>query len=732
MTRDLNKIPPNTQISINGMTCASCANHIERALNKIPGIEKATVNFAAAKATITGDVTYGEIYKKIESLGYKPLMIDPLEPQSERLARKEEEDILNLKRLRHRLIISAVLTIPVFVISMFRITFLGANLIQLILTIPIVFWAGRDFFRVAWDMAKQGTANMDTLISIGIGASFLYSLYGMIVGIPHLYFETSAIIVTLILLGKYLEDKSKGQANEAIRKLIGLQPSTARVIRNNEEIDIPITEVVPGDKVIVRPGEKIPVDGKIIEGYSTVDESMITGESIPVTKGEGDTIIGATINGNGRIIFVAEKVGGDTVLSHIIRMVEEAQVSKAPIQRIADKVSSKFVPTVLVIAGITFSGWLAAGAGLVGALIPTVAVLIIACPCALGLATPTAIMVGTGRAAEEGILIRNAEGLEKAHEIDLLTFDKTGTITKGQPSITDIIINNKTDIPNKEFLKIIASCERYSEHPLGESLVLYAKEKGTMLVDAKKFKAIPGKGVKAEIEDKEVIIGNHKLMIDYNIDLKELESLSNGIKKEGKTVLYVAINGRPAGVIGIIDTLKENSIKAIKKLHEMGIETVIATGDNKEIAFVIARQVGITKILAEVSPEEKKKWIQKQQEEGKVVGMVGDGINDAPALAISDVSFAIGTGTDIAMETASVTLMKGDIAKVAEAIDLSKQTIKIIKQNLFWAFGYNTIAIPVAALGFLNPMIAAAAMAFSSVSVVTNALRLKRYKPFQI
>lgn len=723
-TIEVGSRPNELVLKIEGMTCASCARRVENALRKVPGISEVSVNFASEKALVRGNTTLSLLQKAAEDAGYKVAVLESKGSQYKDLVRREKERLASLKK---KLIVSVILSIPVAIISMFMLTFPGHAILQLVLTIPVM-WAGRDFFKVAWRLALKKSANMDTLIAIGTGAAFIYSIYGLATGAAHLYFEVAALIITLILLGKYLEEKAKGQANDAIRKLMNLAPKTARVIRDGKESDIPAEELLVGDHIIVRPGGSIPVDGRVIDGISSINESMITGESIPVTKKPGDPVIGATINLNGRIIIVAEKVGSDTMLAKIIRMVEDAQGSKAPIQRLADQVSGKFVPGVLIIAGLTFAGWLLTGSTFVAAMLPTVAVLVIACPCALGLATPTAIMAGTGKAAEHGILIKNAESLELAHKVNVLIFDKTGTLTEGRPAVTDVINIGKTD--ENRLLTLVASAEHYSEHPLGEAIVRYAQGKGLTLLESKEFESVTGQGIVAKIDGAIVAVGNPKLVTKHFKNIDEYKPQALDLQKKGKTAVYAAIDGKLVAIIGIADTLKATSKMAVKKLSEMGIECVMATGDNPITAQAIAEQVGILHVLAESSPEAKADEVVRIQKSGRIVGMVGDGINDAPALARADVSFAIGTGTDIAMETASITLIKGDILKVADAIDLSRQTLKVIKQNLFWAFLYNTLGIPVASFGLLNPMIASGAMAFSSVSVVTNALRLKKYDPF--
>ncbi|WP_278244300.1 copper-translocating P-type ATPase [Caldisalinibacter kiritimatiensis] len=604
-------------------------------------------------------------------------------------------------------------------------TILGNGYFQLILATPVQFIIGYRFYKGAYHSLKGGGANMDVLVAIGTSAAYFYSLYNVLVGIPHYYFESSAVIITLILLGKMLEAIAKGKTSEAIKKLIGLQAKTARVIRNGEEQDIPVEEVVEGDVVIVRPGEKIPVDGKIIEGNSSVDESMLTGESIPVDKRKGDEVVGSTINKHGTFKFTATKVGKDTVLAQIIKLVEEAQGSKAPVQRLADKISGVFVPTVVSISIITFIAWYLVTGNFTNALISSVAVLVIACPCALGLATPTAIMVGTGKGAENGILIKGGEYLEKAHSIDTIVFDKTGTITKGEPEVTDIISFAKDE---DTVLTLAASAEKGSEHPLGEAIVKRAKEKEIEFKEIENFEAIPGKGIQAVIEGKTIYVGNRKLMIEKDIEIDNIEQDISKLEQEGKTAMLVSVSDKVIGIIAVADTIKEGSKEAIQQLRDMGVEIYMLTGDNQRTANAIAKEVGIKNVIAEVLPENKAEKIEELRNQGKRVGMVGDGINDAPALTIADVGFAIGTGTDIAMEAADITLMKGNLKDIVASIELSRKTMRTIKQNLFWAFAYNTAGIPLAAFGFLSPMIAGAAMALSSVSVVSNSLRLKRYR----
>lgn len=709
-------------LKIDGMSCASCANRVEQALQKVPKVQGASVNFASEKAHIKGEAPLETLINAVQATGYRASLFKSKQKQYADLIQSEKQ---KRQALRGRLVIAAAFSVPVMVLSMFHITFAGHGWVQLILTIPVL-WAGRDFYVMAIRLATRFEANMDTLIAMGTGTAFTYSIFALILGLSHFYFEAATAIITLILLGKFLEARAKGQANDAIRHIMNLQPKVARVIRDGKEVDIPTEELRVGDRVIVRPGESIPVDGRVIEGQTSVDESMITGESLPITKGPHDILIGATINGKGRLLMEANKVGSETMLAKIIQMVEDAQGSKAPVQRLADAVSSRFVPAVIAIALITFITWILMGSSLYAAIVPTVAVLVIACPCALGLATPTAIITGTGKAAGRGILIKNAQSLELAQKIDTLIFDKTGTLTAGKPAVTDVI--NLTGLPEDELVTLIASVERYSEHPLGEAIVRYAQDKQLQLRDALEFQSITGQGVVAKIGEKQIAVGNHKLITQYIPDLEKHRDVLHRLQHEGKTAVYAASEQKMIAIIGIADTLKPTSKSAISRLKSMGIEMVMATGDSKATADAIAHSVGISRVLAEAAPEDKVNEVARLQKQGKVVGMTGDGINDAPALARADVSFAIGTGTDVAMETASVTLIKGDISKVADSIDLSKQTMKIVRQNLFWAFFYNSLGIPVAALGLLNPMIASGAMALSSFSVVTNALRLKRYR----
>ena len=726
-------------LRIIGMTCAACSARIEKKLNKIDGIGKASVNLATEKAFIEFDpsmVKVSEIIKAVQSIGYDAEKVEDEVKDREKELREKE-----IRTLRITLVISVLLSSPLLlamILSVFRVeiawlAFLHNPYFQLVIATPVQFIIGSRFYKHAFFALRAKSANMDVLISMGTSAAYFYSLYNVFfqtVGegmMKDLYFEAAAIIITLILLGKYLEAMAKGKTSEAIKKLMGLQAKTARVIRNGLEEDIPIEEVEIGDIVVVRPGEKVPVDGKMIEGNSSIDESMLTGESLPVEKKAGDFVIGATINRFGTFKFEATRIGKDTALSQIVRMVEEAQSSKAPIQKIADQVSGIFVPVVIGIALLTFVIWYISSGDLTKALISAVSVLVIACPCALGLATPTAIMVGTGKGAENGILIKGGEHLETAYKLNTVVLDKTGTITKGQPEVTDVVSLGKYS--ETDLLKIAAIAEKGSEHPLGAAIYEKGKSVFGTIPDPEKFEAIPGRGVTAMIGDNTVYIGTRKLMLEKGIGMGDAEPVAVRLENEGKTAMLMASGDALQGIIAVADTLKENSKEAIDELKKMGIEVYMITGDNIRTANAIAEKVGITHVLAEVLPENKAIEVEKLKSSGKIVAMVGDGINDAPALATANIGMAIGTGTDVAIEAADITLMRGDLRTIPSAIRLSRKTMNKIKQNLFWAFFYNIIGIPIAALGLLNPMIAGGAMAFSSVSVVTNSLSLKRFDP---
>lgn len=737
-------------LPIQGMTCASCVSRVEKALRSARGVLSVNVNLATERATIEyipGPLSLRDLKKVVENLGYRVLEVQEEDiVERERLLREAE-----LSTMKWKFIIGAVLLAPILLL-MYGAGVLekgfglskGANFfLQFLLATPVQFWAGRQFYVGFWKALKQKTSDMNTLIAVGTSAAYFYSL--IVTFVPHLimveglmldvYFDTSAAIIVLILLGRFLEARAKGKTSEAIKKLIGLQPKTARVMRNGNEMDIPIGEVVPGDLLVVRPGEKIPVDGIVQEGYSSVDESMVTGESLPVEKKIGDKVIGATLNKTGTFKFEATRVGKETVLAQIVRLVQEAQGSKPPIARMVDMIASYFVPIVIAIAIITFIIWALFGPppALTYAFLNFIAVLIIACPCALGLATPTSIMVGTGKGAENGILIRGAEALETAHQLNTIVLDKTGTLTRGEPSVTDVIVSE--GFTTQEVLFLAASAEKGSEHPLGEAIVKRAKEENLSLIDPKNFQAIAGRGIEAMIDSQKVLLGNLRLMEERGISLNGWVGKAEELSGRGETPMYLAVDGKVAGLIGVSDTLKENSKEAIENLHRIGLEVVMLTGDHERTARAIASQIGIDRVLAGVLPERKAEEVKRLQSEGKRVGMVGDGINDAPALAQADVGIAIGTGTDVAMESSDITLIGGDLRGVVTAIALSKATIRNIKQNLFWAFAYNTILIPVAAGALfpffgvlLNPIFAAGAMAFSSVTVVSNALRLRRFK----
>ncbi|MBP1967343.1 heavy metal translocating P-type ATPase [Paenibacillus aceris] len=724
---------------ITGMTCAACATRIEKGLSKMPGVSQASVNLAMETARIVyqpSEVTPEDMQARVVKLGYEA-------------ARKQEQSATSrhrakeIQKQKYKLWISAILSFPLLwaMVSHFSFTswiwlpelFMNPW-VQLALATPVQFIIGRQFYIGAYKALSNKSANMDVLISLGTSAAYFYSLYLTVQWagqsehhhMPELYFETSAILITLVLLGKWFEALAKGRTSEAIKSLMGLQAKRAWVIRGEQELSIPLEEVVAGDVVIVKPGEKIPVDGIVLQGHSSVDESMLTGESLPVEKREGDNVIGATLNKNGVLRMQATKVGRETVLSQIIKVVEEAQGSKAPIQRVADVISGIFVPIVVGIALIAFVLWYfwLDPANFSGALQKTIAILVIACPCALGLATPTSIMAGSGRAAELGILFKGGEHLEAAHHIDVVVLDKTGTVTKGKPQLTDI----QTHLDKMTFLRFVGAAEHNSEHPLAEAIVQGILPSVPSLPDADSFKAIPGFGLEAQVEGSRVVIGTRRLLTEHGIDIAEMLPDMERLEHEGKTVMLAAIDGAYAGFVAVADTIKETSQAAVSRLEAMDIQVIMITGDNARTAEAIAQQAGIKQVLAEILPEGKAFEVKKLQEQGYRVAMVGDGINDAPALAMADIGMAMGTGSDVAMEAADVTLMRGDLTSIADSIEMSRRTMRNIKQNLFWALGYNTIGIPIAALGFLEPWVAGAAMALSSVSVVLNALRLQKVK----
>jgi len=741
-------------IPIGGMTCAACSSRVEKVLSKMDGIENVTVNLATEKASITYDtsiIRISNIKQKITEIGYTPLTANSSSSSDEEKIRKEKE----IKTMWTKFIIATIFTVPLFYIAMApMIPFIDFPfpqflepmenpmtyaLVELFLVIPIML-VGYKFYTVGFKALIQRSPNMDSLVAIGASSAFIYSTWntylisqGIHHAVDHLYFETAGVIITLILLGKSLETVSKGKTSEAIKKLMGLAPNTAVVIQNDEEVEIPIDEVEIGDIIVVKPGTKIPVDGVVTLGHSAIDESMLTGESMPIDKNIGDKVYTASLNTTGMIQLKATKVGSDTALSQIIQLVEQAQGSKAPIAKLADIISGYFVPIVCVIAIIAGAIWYLYTRDVEFALTIFISVLVIACPCALGLATPTAIMVSTGKGAENGILIKSGETLEIAHTIDTIILDKTGTITEGKPTVTDIVVVDGYE--SNELLQLCASVEKPSEHPLAQAIVKYAQDKTIDLINTDVFNSITGQGIKALISKKILLVGNEKLMNENNISLAQLENTSNRLADEGKTPMYIAIDNKLAGIIAVADIIKQTSVEAIKTLQNMNIEVIMITGDNEKTAMAIAKQVGISKVLAEVLPNDKANKITKLQEQGKKVAMVGDGINDAIALAQANIGIAIGSGTDVAIESADIVLMRSDLLDVCTTIQLSRKTIRIIKQNLFWAFGYNTIGIPVAAgllyaFGgpLLNPMIGVAAMSMSSISVLTNALRLKRFK----
>lgn len=731
---------------VEGMTCAVCAGRVEKVTKKIEGVQDSVVNLTTEKMSITVDddiVTYGDIKRAVEKAGYKLVREEEKENTEKKLSDKD--------KLLRRLIFSCIFTIPLLIVTMGHmvgmplpkiidpmVNPMNFAVFQIILTVPVMA-IGYKFYLIGFKNLIKLSPNMDSLIAVGTSAAFLYSVFGMYKIATgdtsyamHLYFEAAVTILTLITLGKYLEAISKGKTSEAIKKLMGLAPKTATIIREGNEIVIPIDEVVVGDIILVKPGEKLPVDGEVIEGSTAIDESMLTGESIPVEKIVGSNVIGASINKTGFIKYKATKVGRDTALSQIIKLVEDAQGSKAPIAKMADVISAYFVPIVIGLAIFSAIAWLIAGETPVFALTIFISVLVIACPCALGLATPTAIMVGTGKGAENGVLIKGGEALEITHKINTIVFDKTGTITEGKPVVTDIVSRGKE---NNILLALAASAEKGSEHPLGEAIVRAAIEKNIELKSLENFNAIHGHGIEVVIENESILLGNLKLMKERSIDIGELRGEADRLANEGKTPMFIAINNSLEGIIAVADTVKPSSINAIKELHNMGIKVAMITGDNKKTAEAIAKQVGIDIVLSEVLPEDKANEVKKLQGKDDKVAMVGDGINDAPALAQADIGIAIGSGTDVAIESADIVLMRSDLMDVIVAIKLSKATIRNIKQNLFWAFGYNVLGIPVA-MGvlhifggpLLNPMIAAAAMSLSSVSVLANALRLKKFK----
>lgn len=727
--------PQKVDLAIQGMTCAACSTRIEKGLSKLAGVAEANVNLAMERATIQynpAETDVAQLIQKVVDLGYQAKMIAEDTPDT------VDHKVLEIKRQWNRFVLAAVLSLPLLW-TMFTHLFSADYLVpqilmnpwvQFLLATPVQFWIGGTFYKGAYKALKNGSANMDVLVALGTSAAYFYSLAHTLLGDEQaLYYETSAVLITLIVLGKYLEARAKGRTSEAIHKLMGLRAKSALVIRDGVEKEIAVEEVIVGDLILVRPGEKIPVDGCVVDGSSAVDESMLTGESIPVDKSPGDSLIGATINKNGLLKMEATKVGKETALAQIVKIVEEAQGSKAPIQRMADKISGIFVPIVVVIAVLVFLIWyfVIDQGNFAHALINFTAVLVIACPCALGLATPTSIMVGTGKGAELGILFKGGEHLENTHKLNLIVLDKTGTITKGEPELTDVIsVSDK--YTQRDLLSLVASIEKNSEHPLAQAIVKGASQEGIQLLETTSFTAIPGFGIEGVVNDKLLWVGTRRLMEQHDLEISSIISQMEELEAHGKTAMIVAIDQQLAGVIAVADQVKESSKAAIAELKALGLKVVMITGDNRRAAEAIGREVGVDEIRAEVLPQDKAEEVKRYQREGYRVGMVGDGINDAPALATADVGMAIGTGTDVAMEAADITLMRGDLRSIADAIKMSKLTMRNIRQNLFWALFYNSIGIPVAAFGLLAPWVAGAAMAFSSVSVVSNSLRLKRVK----
>ena len=765
--------PRRLALDIEGMTCASCVNRIERYLRRTEGVVEANVNLATERASIVAQpqVTVDQLIAAVEAAGYEarllvgsaPAVAAPAETVEPRAVHHEAARVpetsfqrRHLADTRRRLVVAAILTIPLLAglasmtVAPFLPAFLTNPWLQLAIATPVQFYAGWPFYRGAFKVLRHRATDMNTLIAVGTSAAYFYSLGAILFsdffraagiatgGQLPLYFDTSSAIITLILLGRFLEARARSHTADAIKKLIGLAPRTARVLRDDAEVDIPIEDVVRGDIVLVRPGEKVPVDGRVSGGSSAVDESMVTGESIPVTKRPGDEVSGGTLNTTGSFRFEATRVGRDTVLAQIVRLVQEAQGSKAPIQRLADVVTGYFVPGVLAIAALTFVAWFVFGPAPAFnlALLNMVGVLIIACPCALGLATPTSIMVGTGKGAENGVLFRNAEALERLHKVRAVVLDKTGTLTEGKPKVTDVV-RVPAAPSEEEVVRLVAAAERGSEHPLGEAIVRFAREERSLVLpEASGFEAVAGQGIAADVDGRAVVVGRPAFLESRGVDPGPLRPVADELAASGKTPVFAAIDGHPVAVVAIADTLKEGSVAAIAELHRLGLEVAMLTGDNETTARAIARQAGVDRVLADVRPDEKAAQVRRLQADGKLVAMVGDGVNDAPALAQADVGIAIGTGTDVAIESGSVTLMSGDLRGLVTAIALSRATMRNIKQNLFWAFAYNVALIPLAAGVFypftgvlLDPILAAGAMALSSVTVVSNALRLRRFRP---
>lgn len=707
-------------LAVEGMSCASCALLIEMVLNRDQRVKTASVNFATQTVNVQGQISKADVVQQIEKLGYSALMVDTLS-QRKSLIEKEQHRI---DAARRRFLWAGLLTIPVVGVAMAMNTSRWTRWLQFALTTQVVFGTGSQFFGKAYRLGKQRAANMDTLIALGVGSAYGYSVPAMFRRSGHMYFEAAASIITFVLLGRYLEERAKGKAGEAIRRLVDLQPQTATLLKDGQEFVVDVDEVELGDLILVRPGERIPTDGIVIFGLSTVDEAMVTGESMPVVKNVGDSVIGGCVNGNGVLHVETTAIGMDTVLAGIVHMVDQAQATKLPIQKQVDKISAVFVPSVMAVSGLTLFGWMLAGAPFAIAFGNAITVLLIACPCALGLATPAAIMVGTGQAAKRGVYIRNGESLEVASKLNAIVFDKTGTITEGKPKVSEMF--NLSAFDQVQLVTLAASAEYGSEHFLGKAIVEFAREKNIELHACSYFYSETGRGIRAEVGGYKLLLGNQDWLASQMIDIAPLELAADRFAEQGKTPVFMAINGEAAAIFAIADNPRQEAAAAIVRLHELGIKTLMVTGDTEKTAYYIADKVGIDDVVANAKPDEKLQIIQQLQTEGYLVGMIGDGINDAPALAAANVGFAIGSGTDVAIESADLTLVQGDISKVTETIELSAFTIRVIKQNLFWAFGYNTVAIPVAALGKLNPMIASAAMALSSVSVIVNSLRLNK------
>jgi len=706
-------------LSIEGMTCASCALLIEMLLKRDPRITFANVNYASGTAFVKGHLNKETVCTLIDKSGYRAQSFDNL-AQRQWLIEREKQ---HLKDARRRAIVAGALSVPVMLIGMAAPSSRFWHWTQHLLAIPVVFWAGKSFFSKAAKLAKQRATNMDSLIALGVGSSYGYSLFSLLAGKQGLYFDSATGIITFVLIGRFLEEKAKGKAHEAIRKLVDLQPQHATLLQDDQEIIVSLEQVAVGDILLVRPGEKIPTDGVVIEGLSTIDESMVTGESLPVIKEVGHRLVGGCMNANGVLKMRVTAVGSDTVLANIIHMVDQAQSAKLPIQKTVDQISSVFVPSVMAISALTFIAWSAAGVGFGIAFTNAIAVLLIACPCSLGLATPMAIMVGTGQSAKRGVYIRNGSSLEMASKLTIIIFDKTGTITEGKPQVTDFIIAPTQD--ETRILALAAAAEFDSEHFLAKTIVAYAQSRNILPGKVDEFNNIPGHGIKAQVDGCEVLIGNGRWLEESGIKLKTLEKRATVLAEQGKTPVFIGVDGQISALFGIADRPRVNAAQAIQRLRRLGVTPLMVTGDTEQTARYITGQVGIDTVIAHAKPEQKLEIVRQLQARGAKVGMIGDGINDAPALAAADVSFAIGTGTDVAIETADLTLVSGDISKVADVMELSGATLRILKQNLFWALGYNTVAIPVAAMGKLNPMIASAAMAMSSISVVLNSLRLQ-------